>query len=113
MTTGPNVPEDIMDAIALIRDMREKTYVSRLERENLNKAKLRVAYWVCRNENIVASRENLAYILGSDATDIMNAYDKYLEKEKEKEQSAPEKPAKPKPGDTKKRGAGGQFWEGV
>lgn len=112
MSGNPEPPDDIMDAIQVIQDLRDKSYMSRMERENLNRAKLRIAYWVCRNENIVASRENLSYILGSDAGDIMRAYDKYLEKDKEREKEEGKGKGKPKskPGDPKKGGGGTQFW---
>ena len=93
-----------MEAVKLIRDLRDKTYLTRDDRENLNRAKLRVAYWACRSESIVASRENLAYVLGSDAADIMNAYDKYLERDAERRKNAP---GKKKPGGT----GGTKFWE--
>ena len=83
MSADSNLPDDIMDAVKTIQEARGKTYLSRPERENLNRARLRIAYWACRNENIIASRENLAYILGADAPDIMRAYEKYLEKDKE------------------------------
>lgn len=69
-----------MDAVQYIRETQDKTYLTRQERENLNRAKLRIAFWACRTENVIASRENLAYILGNDAIDIMSAYDKYLER---------------------------------
>ena len=78
-------PDDVMDSVKLIQRLKAKSYLSREERENLNRAKLHVAYWACRSENITASRDNLAYVLGPDAADIMNAYDKYLVSAKDKE----------------------------
>ncbi|MCD8138795.1 MAG: hypothetical protein LUE17_03285 [Planctomycetaceae bacterium] len=102
MSVGSDYPDDVMDAVRVIHDLRGKTYLSRQDRENLNRAKLRIAYWVCRSENIIASRENLTYVLGADAGDIMRAYEKYLE--------SPKKDADKK--GTKKRG-GTQFWGGA
>ncbi|MCC8165469.1 MAG: hypothetical protein LIQ31_04825 [Planctomycetes bacterium] len=100
--SSSNPPDDVVDAVKYIQNMRAKTYLSRDERENLNRAKLRVAYWACRSEGIIASRENLAYVLGSDAADIMKAYDKYLEAAK----NAP-------PGKGKQKKQTGVFWDGA
>lgn len=79
MSVGDELPNDILDAVKYLRELEGKTFLTRLERENLNRAKLRIAFWACRTENVVASRENLSYILGGDAAGIMSAYDKYLE----------------------------------
>lgn len=106
MTAGSNIPEDIMDAVKLIRELRDKRYPTRDDRENLNRAKLRIAYWACRSESIVASRENLSYVLGSDALDIMKAYDKYLESDADRKKAAAER-RKKRPGDKT------QFWGGA
>ena len=78
-------PDDILDAVRLIKRLREKKFLSREEKIDINRAKLRVAYWACRSESIIASRDTLSYILGSDAPEIMGQYDRYLEREKEKE----------------------------
>lgn len=101
-------PPDVMDSVKLIQRLRTKTYLSREEREDLNRAKLHVAYWACRSENIVATRDNLAYVLGPDAADIMNAYDKYLVSSAEKERQEKEQ-AKRK----KRRGDNTEFWGGA
>lgn len=103
--TSANVPEDILEAVQLIREAATRTYLTRTDKENLNRAKLRVAFWACRAEGIMASRENLSYVLGADATEIMNNYDKYLERTEEKEK---EKAEKDKRG--AKKGSSG-FWE--
>ena len=102
--SSTNPPDDVMDAVRYIRDMREKTYLSREEKENLHRAKLRIAYWACRAEGIIASRENLTYVLGADAGEIMKAYDKYLDSNK----NAPSDDKKKKPGKET-----GQFWGGA
>ncbi|MCL2000609.1 MAG: hypothetical protein FWG74_04170 [Planctomycetes bacterium] len=83
MGSTAQYPSDILDAITLIRQMSKKAYLSRSEREEINRAKLRIAFWSCRKENIAPSRENLSYILGPDAPEIMDSYDKYLEKDKQ------------------------------
>lgn len=103
--TSSNLPEDVLAAVQLIREAATRTYLTRTDKENLNKAKLRVAFWACRSEGIMASRENLSYILGADAAEIMNNYDKYLERADEKDK---EKTDKDKRG-AKKGNAG--FWE--
>ncbi len=92
-----------MQAVKYIRKLREKTYLSREEKIDLNRAKLRVAYWACRSEHIVATRETLGYILGSDAAEIMGHFDRYLEREKDGG----------KDGDQKKGGGGTSFWDGA
>lgn len=97
-----DLPSDIHEAVKVIRTLQEKPYLSRLEKENLNRAKLRIAFWACRNENIVANRENLSYILGPDAANIMSAYDKYLQREDEK----PADSTRPR------RDGGSEFWGG-
>lgn len=81
MSGGDELPNDILEAVRVLRELKDKPYMSRLDRENLNRAKLRIAFWACRTENIVASRENISYIIGPDAPAIMGAYDKYLERE--------------------------------
>lgn len=105
MSSGSAPPEDVMDSVRLIQHLKGKLYLSREERTDLNRAKLHVAYWACRSENIVASRDNLAYILGPDAAEIMGSFDKYLITEKEKEEREKE--------ERKKKQAkkdGGEFW---
>lgn len=107
MSSGSDLPSEIMDAVQLLQDLRKKSYLSRAERESVNRAKLRIAYWACKSESIVASRENLSYVLGPDAAEIMGAYDKYLERDQARAEEAKArraKAAKKKPGDGK------QFW---
>ncbi len=86
MDNGLGASEDVMEAIRYIHQMRGKKYTTREEKENLNRAKLRIAYWACRSEGIVASRDNLEYVMGVDAMEIIKAYDKYLVSEEEKAQ---------------------------
>lgn len=88
MTRSENLPQDIHDAIKVIRDLRRKAVQSKAEKDNLNRAKLRIAFWACRQENIPSTRENLSYVLGADATEIMGAYDRYLEREDDKSSAA-------------------------
>ncbi len=107
MSSGQTPPEDIMDSVRLIQRMRSKPYLSPEEKVDLNRAKLHVAYWACRSEHIVASRDNLAYVLGSDAADIMGSYDKYLTTVEEQERLEKERRQK------KAKKDGGEFWEGA
>ena len=104
MDKGSDLPDSIMDAVRVIRDLHAKPSLLRTEQENLNRAKLRVAFWACRTENIIASRENLTYVLGPDARDIMGAYDKYLQREDEKPADS---------GRPAARRDGGRFWDGA
>ncbi len=98
------IPEDILEAVRLIKQLQAKTVVTRQDHELINQAKLKVAYWTCRTENIPASRENLTYVLGSDAQEIMENYDKSLEREGKKDKK-----------DTKERRKSDSsgFWENV
>lgn len=81
MSSNPDLPDDVYEAVQVIRELRTKPYLSRADRETINRAKLRVAFWACRTESIPATRDNLTYVLGPDAADIMNAYDKYLQRD--------------------------------
>ncbi len=107
MSSGQPPPEDIKDSVRLIQRLRAKPYLSTEEKVELNKAKLHVAYWACRSEHIVASRDNLAYVLGSDAADIMGSYDKYLVSVEEQERQEKERSQK------KAKKGDGEFWEGA
>ena len=99
-------PDDVLEAVRAIRRLRGKTYLSREEKIEMNRAKLRVAYWACRSEGIVASRESLTYILGVDGNEIMSHYERYLEREKERKKGIPPRGAS---GD----GDGASFWDGA
>lgn len=88
MDYGSDLPDDIMDAVLFIREARGRDFLSRADRENLNRAKLRIAFWACRSENVMPSRETLTYILGPDAPEIMGNYDKYLERADERDEAA-------------------------
>lgn len=97
-------PDDIMSAALFIRNCRTKTFLTRAEKEAINRAKLKIAFWACRAENIAASRENLVYVLGEDAKDIMERFDKYLEREGD---------ANGKGELGRKKGEGASFWDNV
>ncbi len=109
MSSGAELPSEILDAVTIIRELGRKTYLSKPEREDLNRAKLRIAFWACRTENIVASRENLAYVLGIDAPEIMGAYDQYLERSDERE--AREEAASREAAEKRRHKEGGPFWK--
>lgn len=102
MTADPDLPENILAAVKVLRELRQKPLLTREDRENLSRAKLRIAYYACRSENIAATRENLTYVLGPDAEGIMKAYDRYLAQEAERQTE--------KPG--KGRRDQGEFWGG-
>ncbi|MDR0362594.1 MAG: hypothetical protein LBJ46_07950 [Planctomycetota bacterium] len=98
----PGVPETISAASVLIKALENKTVVTRADREAINKAKLRIAFWACSVEKLPASRENLTYVLGPDAKEIMDSYDRYLIQDKPAS-SAPKRAKRP-------RGQGSEFW---
>ncbi len=101
-------PDDVKDAVRIIRRLREKKYLSREEKTEMNRAKLRVAYWACRSEGVIASRESLTYILGADGREIMNHYERYLEREKDQKKKSGE-PGRP----PRRSGGGTSFWDGA
>ena len=105
MSSSADIPSNILDAVAIIRELNRKSYLSRPERDEINQAKLRIAFWSCRNENIVPSRENLSYVLGADAQEIMGSYDRYLKRNEER--------AAAKKGRGRKAGKEDEFWKGT
>ena len=108
MAIYPGVPEDVLEAARFIKDLEGKPLLTRAEKDRLNQAKLKVAYWALGSEQIAASRENLTYVLGGDAKEIMANYDKSLEQEKENQEKKPFQKGETR-SDTKKKGSG--FWE--
>ena len=77
------IPEDIVAAGQLIRTLESKAVITRHDREAITKAKLRIAFWACGTENLPVSRDNLSFVLGPAARDIMSAYDRAMERERE------------------------------
>jgi len=78
----PDVPESIQNAAILVRHLLAKPLLTRQDRETLHNARLRIVFWACAAENVSPTRDNLAYILGPDATEVMAAYDKKLKDQK-------------------------------
>lgn len=108
MTSNSDVPDDLMEAVKFIQSCKKKSYLTHEEKIDLNRAKLRIAYWACRSENIIASRENLSYVLGPvDAAEIMGAYERYLVTE---EEAAKQKRRSGRKGGKDPHGG---FWEGA
>ena len=81
MTSGqtPAPPRDIMELAQLIHKLRGKSYVTRADRDTIRRAKLRIAFWACRNERLPITRENLSFVMGADAEEIISAYDRHME----------------------------------
>lgn len=79
------IPNHIQAAGLLIRELSQKKVLNNLERESLNQAKLKVAFWACGSEQVIPSRENLVYVLGGDAPEIMTAYDQAQKRDALKE----------------------------
>lgn len=113
MTTDSLPPDEVLESVKVIQKLKAKTYLSREEKADLNRAKLHVAYWACRQENVVASRDNLVYVLGSDAEEIMAAYDKYLVTAEERERREKERAKAEKERKSKGSKGGTQFWGGA
>ena len=98
MKSPGGVPEDIGDAARLIRSLLSKPVLVRAEREKLNLAKLKIAYWACANEDLPASRENLTIVLGADSKEILGIFDKAMGHDKDT---------------SKSRKSGPGFWEDI
>lgn len=107
MDVDPTLPSEVLEAVNFINATQDKKTLTRQDRDNLNRARLRVAYYACRSENIVATKENLSYVLGADAAEIMSSYDKFLENEETRAKELRAKEA------TKKKGQQSGFWEGA
>jgi|GEM_PF-2114758 hypothetical protein len=102
------VPDEIREAGSLIKTLMSKPVQSRLDKELIQQAKLKIAYWACGSERIASTRDNLSFVLGSDAKEIMENYDKALEREETKEKEKGKDKTKK---DTSKRGS--KFWGGA
>lgn len=100
MEQQPGIPEDVMEAARLIKALQDKTLLTRADKDRINQAKLKVAYWACGSESIPSSRENLSFVLGKDAQEIMTNYDKALAQEQggKPESEKDRKDKKEKPG---------------
>ena len=82
MPMPPDVPENIQNAALLIRRTLAKPLLTRLDHEAIHNARLKIVFWACAAENVTPTRDNLAYILGSDAAEVMAAYDQKLKNQK-------------------------------
>lgn len=102
MAIFPSVPEDVLNAANLIKALKEKQVLTRAEKDKINQARLKVAYWALGTERVVASRENLTFVLGPDSAEIMANYDRALEMERDKADERRE--------DGRTRRKGGNFW---
>jgi len=78
----PDVPENIQNAALLIRRTLAKPILTRLDRETIHNARLKIVFWACAAENVAPTRDNLAYILGPDAQDVLAAYDQKVKDQK-------------------------------
>lgn len=107
MDVDPTLPSEVLEAVNFINATQDKEKLTRQDRDNLNRARLRVAYYACRSENIMATKENLSYVLGSDAAEIMTSYDKFLENEETRAREIRAREA------ARKRGQQPGFWEGA
>ena len=96
----PDIPEDIQNAGLLVKKLSNKPVLTRIEKENLQQAKLKVAFWACSIENIAPSRENLTYVLGADSKEIMEAFDKAMKERSGRSEKYNEKTNK-------------DFWDGA
>lgn len=106
MAINGSVPDDVLGAAEYIRQIQEKPLLSRSEKDKINQAKLRIAYWALGSEKVPATRENLSYILGADAKEILANYDKSLEREKQERSAKFSR-------ESRDKGREGGFWESV
>jgi hypothetical protein len=75
----PFLPPEIRELVELIKRLNGKNYVTREDRSQLRQAKLGIAYWACRKENLAITRQNLAHVMGPDSEEVLDAYDKFIE----------------------------------
>ena len=78
----PDVPENIQNAALLVRRLLAKPLLTRQDRETVHNARLKIVFWACAAENVTPTRDNLAYILGPDAAEVMAAYDQKIKEQK-------------------------------
>ncbi|MDR3210631.1 MAG: hypothetical protein LBU79_01795 [Planctomycetota bacterium] len=81
MVETGDTPESVRNAGHLIKTLEKKPGLTTAERDLMKQAKLRVAFWSCQKEHIPPTRENLGYVLGNDATEIMDAYDNFINRD--------------------------------
>ena len=106
MEDPSGMPTEIIEAGELIRNLMEKPLLTRAEKDLINAAKLKIAYWACSVEKLPASRENLIHVLGPDAKDIMNRYDANLEHAKEERRKSQIRRTS-----ARRKGDSSGFWE--
>ena len=82
MSMSPDVPESIQNAALLIRHLRTKSVLTQQDREAIRKARLKVAFWACVAEKISPSHDNLVYILGSTANEVIDVHDQKVKNQK-------------------------------
>jgi len=73
MSMPPDVPETIQNATLLIRQILAKSVLTQQDREAIRKARLKVAFWACVTEKITPTHDNLVYILGSTAHEVIGS----------------------------------------
>jgi len=84
MSMPPDVPETIQSAALLILHLCTKPVLTQQDREAIRKARLKVAFWACVAEKIIPTHDNLVYILGSTAHEVIDV----LRPEGEKSEAA-------------------------
>ena len=82
MAPSPDAPESIQQATLLVRRLLAKPVLTRQDKETLHNTRLQIVFWACRAENILPTRDNLAYILGPDAAEVMAVYDRKIKEQK-------------------------------
>ena len=83
MPVPPDVPETIQNAVLHIRRLLAKPVPTRMDMETIHNLRLKIVFWACAAENVAPTRDNLAYVLGPDAREVMAAYDRKLKDQKE------------------------------
>jgi len=82
MPMPPDVPEVIQNAALLIRRTLAQPVLTRQDREAIHNARLKIVFWACAAEHVAPNRDNLSYILGPDAQEVMAAYDQKVRSQK-------------------------------
>jgi len=72
LTTQP----DIHDVIAAMRALEKRTWLTHTEKEALNQARLKVAFWVCRQKGVFTSWNRLCRAMGIRPDAIRPTYER-------------------------------------
>ena len=102
----PNLPPEVRDAAREVRRLSRLEPRTRAQEAELAQARLTVAHYACRQEGVVSSWDNLAFILGDGVETLRALHDQA--------RAQPAPPARPAGGPgSRGDGAPDRFWGGA